>query len=1400
MPGKTMKYQKLLYFLQNVGKDPSSLMLEDYLTGLKNRRFLLQYLKKSVAWDTLDKQPVSLLVVDIDYFKRINDQYGSTVGDQVLVYVAKILKKVAGKRGIPVLNAGDEFMLLLPDIKKHNALIIAAEIIEHITESAFFSSDAGTEIPLTLSIGVATAPDDAGGGKELLSQVKNALYHAKQAGRDQYADAGEVSRQGVQYLDSASIVGRKPQFRQINDALRSIGDGISQFVIIDGAVGMGKTSFLDIVHRNLEKTKLNTVRVSGVNQESFRPYYLVSYIVTELLNQREDKGVGILEAMDEADMARLVHILPQLGEVDLTAQEIDEQQREAIFRSFIKFFILLVDDGKLAVLIDDLDYGDPASLHLLRVIMREKSLILFICGTATEESTSSPKTIPLNLFRSAYSDTLGIQNIEMTPLGVKDIEQHIKVIFPEIELPQRLTRELAEISKGSPLFVEEILRKMISDQKIVQSGQHWKVMKLEKGYFPQSIEEIIRNKVLALDGDSQRFLNCASAFGESISLSMLTGVSEEKSAMVHDSLNRIIDKGILRSDFKDNDERVRFLSKSIQGVIYDGIKPDQRKNLHEQIGNYQEKLYEHNLLPSASFLAHHYKRSDNLEKARTYEELQANHNQRIFNDREVTRYKVNEKDDDGIGGSDEIADVPLSDESLKYIPKLMQSMLVTIRNTRLYPPESKSVINSVHQLMQLVEKVLEDTERFSIITDRNSILINGQMIEVGNFQSIAQKIIDFWDRLQLKCLTFVKGFKEEELNILLKKICRIEPKEIKPKYWKTFSEKNQLTHIHPVQIKYTKVASAEAGVVSDTEEIEIEPISGERHLDDSVLGIIQRVISSLLGAYSKLKLYPAHGPVAKEAAEQVISELKIFFEKQPVLNIARIETSLLVNGVKLDTSAFEAMAGSFIKFLADARLNSVTFLNKVTLNDMVGFIAVASESSEKELNAAFWQEIVSEKQIQGILFDQRVYEIFDEHPAESDMETGAAVEAALLPEEAEPAEKTDNEFDINSFPERVRELFLSGERKSAGILLQTLCKKYQTMDETGRKSLMDILDVILKPSDWRPSASYLKFILIQAIPLFEGEVHPELKNRAGEILFCCGEMFILYGDYTLGAWIFTKLRNFSAVKSSPVFDEKSASNNPLDPKVIEIVIDDLKSEDRSRQQDAFQLLSSLGRWIVPLLIETIKRESNIRARRLGIELIKSKGDDAVILFRKSLMNESRPEYRARMLDVIDSIATDLMVELADTLSDSADVVRRSAFRMAERINTPEVIQLLLELARADDPELAVPAINSLGKLNVAAAGEALISVVEKSEEKEVVIAACRAMGQIANPLFVASLEQILMPKRRLIFQKKTDTAVRVAAVYAVSQIKDSRAASLLSALAEDPDYRVREVLKNLRQK
>jgi diguanylate cyclase (GGDEF)-like protein len=1383
-----MKYQKLLYFLQNVGRDPSVLMQEDYLTGLKNRRFLLHYLKYAVDWDNLENHPVSLLKIDIDYFRRINEQYGHTVGDQALSYLAEVLKKTAGNKGTPILYAGDEFMLLLPKVKKHNALIAGAELVEHVNDNLFFSSDAGTEIPITISVGVATAPDDAKDYKGLVNQVNNALYHAKQSGRNQYADAAEVARQAVQYLDSASIVGRKSQFQQVNKALKGLGDGASQFVIVDGASGMGKTSFLDIVHRNLEKTKLHCLRVSGVTQESFRPYYLVSYIVMELMNQREDKGVGILDDMDEKVVKQLSHIIPQLAESDVRSPEIDDRQREEIFRSFIKFFISMIDDKQLALLVDDLDYSDPASLHLLRIMIQEKSITMFICGTATKESKSEARTIPLDLFRSAYSESLGIQDIRLTPLTGKDIEKHIMVTFPGIAVPQRLSKELAQITQGTPLFVEEILRKMIKDQKIVQSGQQWKMTKVEKGYFPKSLEDIVRNKFISLDHESRQFLEGASAFGESISLSMLTGVSEEKSAMVHDFLNRVIDQGIVKTDFKDNDETIRFLSKSIQGAIYDRINPDQKKTLHEQIGNYQEKLYKHNLLPSASFLAHHYKRSDNKEKAKEYEQLQTDINKRIFNDKEVERYAIDTGDD---AYAEEIGNVQLSDLSKQYIPKLLQAMLITMRNTRLYPAESDLVVSSVKQLKQLLEKVVLDVERLSIITEKNNILLNGHKIEVGNFQAIAQKVVDFWDRLQMKSLTFVQGFNEKELQKVLQRMSRVEKREIVPNFWQAFTNENKLTHIFPRQVKYTKVEKApeeDAESAQDFEEEVLHDYSElvDKELDASEHGLIIRVISVLLGAHSKLKLYPPDGPVAKEAVERVMTELQNYFKTGQSLTIAHAQKSILINGIKLDTSRFEALGMSLIKYLTEAKLSSITFLQNVTMKDLMMFIALSSEQTDEERQETFWPTVAEEKKIETVLINQRVYEVQDVSAEE---------------EEEEEVMEEDLELDdsLELLPGHLQQLFMSGDLKRAAVLLKQLLEKFKIADETEKKKIIKCTELILAPEDWRPNAAYMKFVISNTMPLFELEVSLRFIGQTAALLHSCSEVFILFGEYTLATWVLTQIQRICSSAAIKGIEVDEILEKPIDPKAAEVVIEDLKSEDRSRQQDAFQLLSNLGNRVIHLLIDMVKREGNMRVRRMCAELIKNCGQEGVDLFKQSLMSESRPEYRARLLDVIDSVTTDLMMELSDTISDNSDVVRRSAFRMAERLGSPGVNRLLIELAKGDDPGLAASAINSIGKLNSPGAVNTLIAIAEKSDNNDVLVAVCRAMGQIADASFMEMLEKFLIPKRKLFFQKKYDTSVRVAAVYAVSQIKDPRAATLLSSLSEDSDYRVREVLKNIKK-
>jgi len=668
------------------------------------------------------------------------------------------------------------------------------------------------------------------------------------------------------------------------------------------------------------------------------------------------------------------------------------------------------------VLVDDLHYCDPASLHLFRFIVKSKVIRLFLCGTASEEKQTKSQSLPLELFRTAYGAELDILSVVLTPLTVDDIGKFLNMTFPGIDMPHRMTRELADLAQGNPLFVIEILRKMISDQRIIQSGRQWKMARLEKRYFPKSLEEIFKLKMDSLDDESKRFLECAAAFGESISLSMLTSSYNEKSSKIHDFVNRGVAQGIVQSDFEENDENIRFSSKSIREAIYGGIESDLKKNLHEEIGIYHEKLYKQDLLPSASQLAFHFTRSDDQKKANAYTRIQEEHDKKIFSNHEAVKYAPEEDsdaDETSKAGVEELGDVPLNDEGRSHAPKLFRAMLVAVRNIRLYPIESKSVISAIEQMKALIELILKNVERFSIIAEKQNILINGQIIDVKEYLPIAEKIIEFWDRLQLKSLTFRRGFDDAELKTVLETFSRLEQKEITPDFWKRFTEKKGLKYIFPRQVKYTKVQQPSDMKTDDLPDLEEEmplelmdlSLGQGKHLDEAGLKVIQKVVSALLGAYSKLKLYPDNNPVATEAINQMISELNQYYPIHPVLTLARVDRSLLVNGVKVDTTGFETLARGLKRFFADAKLNSITFLKQASFRDLLEFITASIQVPGSDSGITFWQNLVKEKKINGILLNQQIYSVIEEQAGSAAPEPKAGVSQKT--EDEKPIDEED---------------------------------------------------------------------------------------------------------------------------------------------------------------------------------------------------------------------------------------------------------------------------------------------------------------------------------------------------------------------------------------------------------
>ena len=155
----------------------------DGLTGLYNHRVFQERLDEAIARAQRSKYKISLLILDIDHFKKINDSYGHPVGDQVLKSLAKSIKKDARVIDSVARYGGEEFTLILEDTDSKGSMIKAGRVLKSSAELSFKHQK--TPFSITISIGSATFPDDAADKKELIKRADEALYHSKKNGRNQ---------------------------------------------------------------------------------------------------------------------------------------------------------------------------------------------------------------------------------------------------------------------------------------------------------------------------------------------------------------------------------------------------------------------------------------------------------------------------------------------------------------------------------------------------------------------------------------------------------------------------------------------------------------------------------------------------------------------------------------------------------------------------------------------------------------------------------------------------------------------------------------------------------------------------------------------------------------------------------------------------------------------------------------------------------------------------------------------------------------------------------------------------------------------------------------------------------------------------------------------------------------
>lgn len=154
----------------------------DNLTGLSNRRIILEAGQRELEQYQRYRRPLSLFILDIDHFKQVNDTYGHAAGDQVLIKLAEVSKKVLRATDMCGRLGGEEFIGLLPETPADQAYSVAERLRETLAETPV-ATPVG-EIRVTVSIGIATAIPDDRSIDALIRAADEAMYEAKAAGRN----------------------------------------------------------------------------------------------------------------------------------------------------------------------------------------------------------------------------------------------------------------------------------------------------------------------------------------------------------------------------------------------------------------------------------------------------------------------------------------------------------------------------------------------------------------------------------------------------------------------------------------------------------------------------------------------------------------------------------------------------------------------------------------------------------------------------------------------------------------------------------------------------------------------------------------------------------------------------------------------------------------------------------------------------------------------------------------------------------------------------------------------------------------------------------------------------------------------------------------------------------------